>query len=454
MNTKRRIQCRWLIASYLVALLTICVTLPVGFKPSHAAGDESLLVSTATRAGRLAVFDDVWETIYERYYDPGLRGVDWEGSRVVFRPAAADAKTTHDFYELLRRMIAPLRDAHTRVFSPEEKFDWWNPRFITVGLTVREVQGEPIIVSVEPKSAAADAGVRVGDIVVAVDNVTPNEFVARRTHDPALSTAARFRAVRSMFEGVAGTSLTVTWKNKHGRVKSVVLQRYWSQRTLGFRFRQQDEIAIISLDAFTKTIASDFLKQLPTMTKDVRGIILDLRGNGGGDAEAMADIASGFLQTGINLGKFADRSGASFELITTPFLPKVSSFTAPTALPMVVLTGESTSSAAEILASTLQQRRRASVIGTPTCGCVLAIRNRHALPDGGVLDVSEYDYRTAEGVRLEGVGITPNEVTNSTRSDLYARRDIALDRAKRYLITKDQSRRIQNERAVTALNQR
>jgi carboxyl-terminal processing protease len=98
-----------------------------------------------------------------------------------------------------------------------------------------------------------------------------------------------------------------------------------------------------------------------------------------------------------------------------------------------VLTSESTSSAAEILVATLQAKRRAHVIGTETCGCVLAIRNRHALPDGGILDVSEFDYRTAAGLRLEGSGVKPDELSRLTRADIYSRRDRALEYAKDFL---------------------
>ncbi|HKG96431.1 MAG TPA: hypothetical protein VKA97_01370, partial [Pyrinomonadaceae bacterium] len=50
--------------------------------------DDSSLVSTATAEGRLVVFDDVWETIQERYYDPKFHGVDWQAKRDLFRPAA------------------------------------------------------------------------------------------------------------------------------------------------------------------------------------------------------------------------------------------------------------------------------------------------------------------------------------------------------------------------------
>ena len=414
-----------------VVLLALLLVLPVA---TSAPKDEALFVSTATRAGRLAVFDDVWETIDERYYDPRFGGLNWEASRVVFRPAAAEAKTTHEFYELLRRMIAPLNDAHTRVFSPEEKFDWWSPRFVTVGVSVREVEGVPTIVHVERNSAAEKAGLRAGDVVVNVDNTSVGEFIQRRMKDATESSTARVKAIRSLLDGAAGTPVEITWKTGKGRLKSAVLERYWSQRTLGFGFRRDQDILIIGLDAFTQMIASDFLKQLPRAIDGARAIVLDLRGNGGGDAEAMANVASAFLDTGINLGKFADRSGASFELLTTPRFSQLLRNAPPVArLPIVVLTNETTSSAAEILASTLQHKRHAWVIGTPTCGCVLAIRSRHTLPDGGVLDVSEFDYRTAEGVRLEGLGVTPNEPTTVRRADFYAKRDIALERAKRYV---------------------
>ena len=147
----------------------------------------------------------------------------------------------------------------------------------------------------------------------------------------------------------------------------------------------------------------------------------------------MADVASLFLDDGINLGRFADRSGAAFELQTFSKrlwrIPRMSSIK----LPLVVLTSESTSSAAEILVAALQAKRRARVIGTGTCGCVLAIRSRHALPDGGILDVSEFDYRTANGLRLEGAGIKPDKLMTLTRADIYSRRDPTLEIAEKIL---------------------
>src|SRR4029079_5781407 len=142
--------------------------------------DDSSLVSTSTPEGRLIVFDDVWETIQERYYDPAFHGVDWQTKRNTFRAAAGRAANSQEFYELLRQMIGSLRDAHTRVYSPDEKFDWWSPRFVTVGLTVREVEGVPTVVHVESGSAASRTDIKPGDVIVSVVNIPVADFLSQR----------------------------------------------------------------------------------------------------------------------------------------------------------------------------------------------------------------------------------------------------------------------------------
>jgi C-terminal peptidase prc len=420
----------------LVAVLCLFLSqlaLPISSRAART--DDASLVSTATPEGRLAVFDDVWETIQDRYYDPHFNGVDWQAKRNAFRPAVAKAGSTHEFYELMRQMIASLKDAHTRVYSPDEKFDWWNPRFVTVGLGVREIEGVPVVVQVDPSSAAARTDVRVGDAITSIDNLPAAEFINRRLASLGASAdeRARYRAVAGLFDGPPGSTVKVTWTTREGKQKSAVLPRFWTQRQLGFTTQKKGKLAILRIDAFTQSVALDFSKALPSALEGADAIVLDLRSNGGGDAEAMADVASLFLDDGINLGKFADRSGASFELQTyskrlwrVPQLAQIK-------LPLVVLTSESTSSAAEIMAAALQAKRRARVIGTGTCGCVLAIRNRHSLPDGGLLDVSEFDYRTAGGVRLQGLGVKPDQRTPLTRNDLYSRRDPALEAAKSFL---------------------
>src|SRR5687768_14492306 len=301
--------------------------------------DDPPVVSTATVEGRLAVFDDVWETIQARYYDPRHNGIDWQAKRDAFRPAAAKANSAFELYEVMRQMIASLKDAHTRVYSPDEKFDWWNPRYVTVGLTIREIQGVPIVVSVESGSAAARTEIRPGDAITSVDDVPVAQFISNRLETfVTRDAAARHRSIATLFDGQPGTSVKIGWTTRDLKSKSAALTRYWTQRHLSFSAQRKGKVAILRIDAFTQSVALEFSKALPDVLKDADSIVLDLRYNGGGDAEAMADVASLFLDDGINLGKFADRSGASFELQTyskrlwrVPQLARIK-------LPLVVLT--------------------------------------------------------------------------------------------------------------------
>src|SRR6185503_8377127 len=149
---------RRFITLIILSLLLVCFVQPA----RRVAADDPPIVSTTTVEGRLAVFDDVWETIQARYYDPSHNGIDWQAKRDAFRPAAAKANSVYELYDVLRQMIASLKDAHTRVYSPDEKFDWWNPRYVTVGLTIREIEGMPIVVQVESGSAAAKTEIHPG----------------------------------------------------------------------------------------------------------------------------------------------------------------------------------------------------------------------------------------------------------------------------------------------------
>ncbi len=422
----------------LCGALLFCVVLLLPFTfcllPSASAG----VVSTETREGRLAVFDDVWETIRDRYYDPSFHGIDWEAQRETFRPLAAEAASATELYAVLRRMIGALRDAHTRVRTPDEKFDWRHPRAIGVGLSVREVEGAAVVVAVERASEAERLGFRAGDTILSIDDEAALDVFRRRLREQGGSStagAARLRAMATLFDGQRDTVVRVVWRSSDEKEKSGSLSRQWRERSTRVRVRDVgDGQVLVEFDVFAPDTALEFTRTTIAKLRGARGIVLDLRNNGGGDAEAMIEIASSFLPTGRSLGRFTDRTGrASFEAQTRSALLLSADSITRLQAPLVVLAGERTSSAAEIFAHALKEARRARIIGQQTCGCVLAIRRRHSLPDGGELDVSEMDYRTSTGARLEGIGVFPDEIVTLRKTDLLARRDRALERALAYL---------------------
>jgi carboxyl-terminal processing protease len=428
-----------------VPLLLICALLLLPFAfcllPSAQAG----VVSTETREGRLAVFDDVWETIRDRYYDPSFHGLDWQAQRATFRPQVAAATNAAELYAVLRRMIGNLRDAHTRIRTPDEKFDWQHPRIMSVGLSVREVEGDAVVVAVERGAEAERIGLRAGDTIISIDDEAALDVFRRRLQEQGGSStaaAARLRAMATLFDGARDSSVRIVWLSGEGKERSGSLRRELRERSTAVRARQlEGGNVVVEFDVFAPDTALEFTRTLMNRLRGARGVILDLRNNGGGDAEAMTEIASSFLPAGHSLGRFTDRTGrASFEAQTRSAMLMFADPITRLQAPVVILTSERTSSAAEIFAYALKQARRARLIGQNTCGCVLAIRRRHTLPDGGELDVSEMDYRTSAGARLEGVGVVPDEVIQLKRTDLLSRRDRAIERAQAYLASENRRR--------------
>jgi carboxyl-terminal processing protease len=424
-------------------IFALCVLVCLMLPPTAGAGRvgrgvEDASVSTATREGRLRVFEEVWEQVRVRYYDPSLHGVDWRALGEEFRPLATEARDQTEFYAVLRRMLGRLHDPHTRVFPPGESPDWRVQRFVTVGISVREMEGEAVVTSVERGSEAERAGVRVGDNVLSLDGEPFAALIARRLAEQqsfGLTTTARLLAVSKLFDGPRDTYVNAVFRGGTGRAreKRVRLRRQLQTRAPSLQISGAGGggVHVVRFNIFTWQIAGEIARALKGELRDARALVIDLRDNGGGETEAMADIASLFLPAGKSLGRFSDREG---RVLVEPHTRAALQSTAESAKsfrgPVAVLTGARTASASEVFVAALREAgRAAAVLGEGTCGCVLGIRRRHSLPDGGVLDVSEMDYRTAGGRRLEGVRIEPDEEINVTRLDLQRGRDRAVERA-------------------------
>ena len=434
-----RFQSRSLLLTIVVPFILLLFALslfslfsPLFWSPALADGDPKRL-SAATREDRLKIFDEVCQIIRERYYDPTFHGLDWQSVNATFRPLAAEARDTAELYAVLRRMLSRLGDAHTRIYAPGECADWRRQCFVTVGVTVREIAGEIIVVNTERESEAERRGVRAGDRVVSIDGQPVETVFAvlleEQTGTSSI-TAARAQATAKLFHGPLNSFVAVGFARDGEHEKTVRLQRILHVRPIIFRMRRIGDYGLVHFNAFTQETAVEFMRALRGELRGVRGIILDLRNNGGGEAEAMTDIASVFLPRGTSMGRFTDREGRiAFEPQTRAAMLLSADMVTSFRGPVIILTGAKTASAAEIFVAALKEAQRAIIIGEDTCGCVLGIRRRHPLPDGGRLDISEMNYHTAGGARLEGSSVMPDERITPGRHDFQAGRDRAVERA-------------------------
>src|SRR5215218_3537817 len=224
------------------------------------AGGARRAEYASTPEGRLRIFDDVWEQVSERYFDPSFHGVDWASLRAELRPRAAEARGEAELYAVLRRMLGSLRDPHTRVYAPGESDDWRVHRYVSVGVGVRELAGQVVVTDVEHDSQARRAGLRAGDAVVALDGEPVASLLARRLaeQDVAVSSAARLVAVAHLFDGAPDSYVLVTFARPgEKKEREATLRRAPHTRLPSFDVEEEGhDVRVVRFNIFTPEVAA------------------------------------------------------------------------------------------------------------------------------------------------------------------------------------------------------
>jgi carboxyl-terminal processing protease len=167
-------------------------------------------------------------------------------------------------------------------------------------------------------------------------------------------------------------------------------------------------------------------------TRGCAGMVLDLRGNPGGVAAMMMGVAGHFLNEPLTLGTMRTR-GDEMRFVANPRRSTDAGLAVePYGGPVAILVDVMSASTSEMFSASLQALGRARVFGERTSGQALpAIATR--LPNGDVLMHVIADFVAADGSRIEGRGVVPDEPVPLTRADLSAGRDAPLDAAVRWI---------------------
>jgi carboxyl-terminal processing protease len=391
----------------------------------HSINDSSSASARLTAKDRQEIFSETWATINEKYYDPSFNGVNWRAVREQYRPAVEAARSDEDFYTVMKKMVGELRDAHTRFATPRERVEREQLKAITAGVSISEVEGKPVVVSVEANSEAARMGIGVGMLVLAIGGKPVAEKLAEaqaRVAGTSTERAIKLRVYRQLVEGDPGTPLRLTLARADGSPLEVSLtRRVVSDVAQVTSRRLASGVGYIKLTLWKSPAHKEFKRALEAF-RDAPGVIIDLRGNPGGEAQEVVKIASLFFNTRVSFGQFVSRNGKTLGLYTDRDDQIYAG-------PLVILVNEGSGSGSELFSAAMQENGRAAVVGRQSCGCVLGISHFKKMKGGSELAVSELKYISPQGHRIEGTGVLPNRPVPLTLADLQHHRDATLEAA-------------------------
>jgi len=407
--------------------------------PARGASAEP--AAAEAEGQRLRIFDSVWSEIRDKYYDPSFNGVDWNEVRARYRPRVTAAGDDAAFHDLLRAMVGELRDAHTRVLTARQARDRRENQSLSAGVILFEVEGQKVVFAVRPASPAAEAGLRPGLRVLAVNGIPVDQALARARAEIGPSSSERAALVLSYLRLVAGPAeepLRLRLDGGEGAPVEIALTRRELDASPRFAARRLPSGALyVAFDRFREPVARQ-LREALEANRDAPGLILDLRANTGGDGEEGMRAVGPLLDRPTLIARLATRTGrppsALMGLVRLP-LELVAGETGRQlyAGPMVVLVNQGTGSTAEVIAAALQERGRARVIGTRSCGCALGVLRHRRLANGGALAISEVGLVSGLGRRIEGDGVAPDVAIELRLADLQRGLDPVLEAAVREL---------------------
>ena len=315
--------------------------------------------------------------------------------------------------------VAAINDPYTTFMPPKENHVFQQSlqgkmEGIGAELTIRE--GNIVVVRPLKGSPALEAGVQADDVIIAVDGVD--------IRGETLSQAVM------RIRGPAKTTVELSIL-RPGETETIIITITRGQITIpstNYEIKEDPRgtIGYIAINQFGENTAEDTESAVHDMlAKEVDGIILDVRYNGGGYLDRAVEMASLFLPQG-KVVSVARRDG-------DPEHHYVNGRPLNTTLPLVILINEGSASASEILAGALHDHERATLIGKTTYGKG-TIQEIFELPGGSSLRVTTAKWLTPSGKDLSKEGVNPDIDVDRTLEEAQNDIDPQLEEAMDYLL--------------------
>ena len=361
------------------------------------------------------LFDRTWKVIYKDYYDSTLNHQDWSRWKSRYQ---GKIKTEDDAKVAIDSMIASLNEPYTRFMSQKDFDDLATSitsKIYGIGVNIYSNAGKIEVFNVIPSTPADLAGVKQGDIIVAVDSKDINGM--------------NVSEVASIVRGPENSVVELTLLRNNKKILKKIKRKEIKIKNVKSSIID-NHIGYIQIISFMGgTTPNEFIEALEN-TKDTDSIIIDLRGNTGGLLDNAVFIANMFIQQG-EIVEIIYRDG---------YKKSINAKSNPNLLnkPVVVLVNGASASASEILSGALKDYKKAKLVGKKTFGKGL-VQKIVPLPNKTGVNITIARYLTPNGTDINKLGIKPDiEVGNDF--DFYInsnKKDIQLETAKDLLNAKN-----------------
>ena len=366
------------------------------------------------------LFDEAWEKLKNGFYDKKMNGIDWEGLKKKYRPLAADAEIKDEFYNVVSQMLGELRASHLGIFPGSEEDDGLPRGGAATGSLGLELvpagsgSAGRVVAYVQPKGPAAGAGVAAGDVV---KSVAGKALDAGVDLDQVLAGSAGKDVALVFTKKDGGAEKTATVKAIGSGAASHAKYEQWvdaSRKTV--EDKTKGRAGYIHLSQMDQPNLQKFNVALGALLKNkkVRGLVLDVRNNGGGNIHPqLLDALSNRPYVQMEVRDAGSR-------VTQPSLYW--------GKPVVLLINERSFSDAEVFPWSFRALKLGKIVGMPTAGGVIGT-NDITLSDGSKFRIPRVGWYGLDGTNLEGLGVKPDILVEETIEDRLEGRDPQLAKA-------------------------
>ncbi|OGH79758.1 MAG: hypothetical protein A3G08_03765 [Candidatus Magasanikbacteria bacterium RIFCSPLOWO2_12_FULL_47_9b] len=373
----------------IIVIFLVCLSFGLGFfagdlwSVGRAVTNESgqvditkvvdLYSKTRSPSVSFSQYWDIWDSIQSNYVGNNTDDVSL-------------------FYGSLEGLVNSLDDPYSVYFPPKKAAEFaqdLSGKFEGIGAEIGVKDKQIIILAPLPSSPAEQAGLRPGDMVLAIDE--------KETFGMTLEEAV------SRIRGPKGTSvrLSIVREDALDKTRNIVITRNTIDVPSIMFEMKENGIAFIRIGYFNEKTKKEFDTAVRSfLEKSGKGIILDMRSNPGGYLDTSIDVASEWIAEGV-IVKEAFRDPAQNQEHATTGNHRL------VGVPTVVLVDDLTASGAEIVAGALQDYKAATILGQQTFGKG-SVQDFQFLPDGSALKLTVAKWLTPNGRHIDQEGILPD----------------------------------------------